>query len=202
MTRTLIIVSTLALLAACTKPHPASDADATNQAATSSAVTADDTSAAAPAPVAAAPAGQVTAADFVQKAAVGDMFEIQSSKIALARSGDKAVKDFAQMMIRDHTKTTAALKAAIKSSGQTLALPAALPDDKQAALADLKSVDARAFDKKFMDDQVDGHQQALDLMTGYAGAGDVADLKTFAAATAPMVQHHLDAAKAIIAGLK
>ena len=32
-------------------------------------------------------------------------------------------------------------------------------------------------------------QQALDLMTGYAGAGDVADLKTFAAATAeaPMI---------------
>ncbi len=191
MNRSLIIVSALALLAACNK---APSADSTAADTTAPAAAMPDANPAATVPT---PANEASAPDFVQKAAVGDMFEIQSSKIALQRSTNKDVKDFARMMISGHTKTTADLKAAIKASGQALTPPAALPDDKQAALDDLKKADAKDFDKKFMDAQVDGHQQALDLMARYTKDGDVAPIKDFAAKTGPVVQQHLDKAKAI-----
>jgi putative membrane protein len=43
--------------------------------------------------------------DFVKQAAVSDMFEIQSSKLAQER-GNAAEKSFAAIMIKDHEKTT------------------------------------------------------------------------------------------------
>jgi putative membrane protein len=43
-----------------------------------------------------------TAQDFVNKVAVSDMFEIQSSHIALAKQADADTKPFAEKMIQDH----------------------------------------------------------------------------------------------------
>src|SRR2546427_13224494 len=44
-------------------------------------------------------------ADFVKEAAVGDMFEIQSSQLAAERA-DGPTKAFASQMITDHQKTS------------------------------------------------------------------------------------------------
>ena len=136
------------------------------------------------------------AANFVTMAAASDMFEVQSSKIALKRSGDAGVKAFAQMMIAAHTKTTAALKGLIADQSN-LSPPTALPSDLQAKLDALGSVSPADFDKTYLDDQVDGHQSALNVMQRYAKDGDQEPLKQFAASTAPTVQQHLDKAKAL-----
>jgi len=85
-----------------------------------------------------------TADDFVTKAASTDMFEIAEAKLALKRSTNADVKAFASMMLTDHTKSTAALKAAISSSGQNLVLPAAPPDDMRAKI-DALSKSRRRF---------------------------------------------------------
>jgi len=53
-----------------------------------------------------------------------------------------------------------------------------------------------------MDNQVDAHQSALNLMQRYAEDGDVPAIKAFAAATAPAVQKHYDMAKALRDSLK
>lgn len=147
------------------------------------------------------PADESAAPDFVAKAAASDMFEIESSKIAVERTQNPKVKAFAQMMIDMHTKTTADLKTAIGESGLMITPPAALPDDKATAVTDLRNADAADFDKKYMDAQVDGHQATLDLMTRYGQDGDNAVLKAAAAKTAPIVQEHLTQARAIRDGL-
>jgi len=141
------------------------------------------------------PANEAAAVDFVPKAAASDMFEIEAAKVALKRSTNAEVKKFAQMMIDAHTKSTEALKKAITDSGQPLTPPTALPADLQGKLDDLGKADAKAFDKAYLDGQVDAHQAALDLIQRYAQDGDVAQIKTWAAATAPVVQQHLDTAK-------
>lgn len=138
---------------------------------------------------------------FVQTAATSDMFEIASSKIALKRSHNPAVRDFARMMIADHTKTTASLKAAIAKSGEQLSPPNALPDDKQNQLHDLDAAPASGFDKAYMQAQVDGHQAALDLMSHYGTDGANPALKAAAQKTGPLVQTHLDKAKSLLQGL-
>lgn len=190
MNRTVLLVGAAALaltLAACGKKSD------------EAAMGAPDANPAATIPT---PANEAAAPDFVNKAATGDMFEIESSRIALERSRNAEVKAFAQMMVDAHTKTTQGLNDAIASSGLTLTPPTSLPEDKAGALADLRSASAEDFDKKYMDAQVDGHQAMLDLMTRYAQDGDNASLKAAAAATAPVVQQHLDKAKALRDALK
>lgn len=148
------------------------------------------------------PADEAAAPDFVAKAAASDMFEIESSKLALTRTKNADIKAFAQMMVDMHTQTTAALKKAIADSGQPLVTPTTLPDDLQDKLDDLAKASDADFDKAYMDAQVDGHQAALDLMTRYAADGKVPALQAAAASTAPAVQEHLTKAKAIRETLK
>jgi putative membrane protein len=148
------------------------------------------------------PSDETAAPTFVEKAAMSDMFEISAAKLAVTRASNPKVKAFAKDMIDAHTATTNDLTKAIGESGQSLAPPAALNKDLQDKLDDLTKGDAKAFDKAYMDGQVDAHQSALNLLQRYAEDGDVAAIKAFAAATAPKVQKHLDLAKTLRDGLK
>jgi putative membrane protein len=182
--RSMLIVSAVALLAACGQKvdktvAPPQQPDAH------------------PAATIPTPANEAKAPDFVEKAALSDMFEVQSSQIALKRTKNPQIKAFAKMMVEAHTKTTADLKTAIAASGQPITPPADLNDDLKGKLDDLNKADAKDFDSKYLDDQVDGHQKALDLMQRYANDGDVPQIKAFATATAPAVQMHLDKAKGL-----
>ena len=46
--------------------------------------------------------GAPSAQDFVNKVAISDMFEIQSSQMALSKQADADTKPFAEKMIQDH----------------------------------------------------------------------------------------------------
>jgi len=148
------------------------------------------------------PSNETNAQDYVTKAANADMMEVEASKVAEQRSSNADVKAFAKMMVADHTKSTDGLKSALKTAKLTLVPPSALPDDMAGHVNDLKTVDAKDFDKKYMSLMADSHQDALDLHTRYAQDGDNADLKAFAAKTATTVQEHLTKAKSIRDALK
>ena len=60
-------------------------------------------------PPGSAPAAQ----DFVNKVAISDMFEIQSSQLALSKQADADTKPFAEKMVQDHQKTSNELKAMV-----------------------------------------------------------------------------------------
>jgi len=184
MTRPILIVGALAL-AACNPPA--------------------DNTAVAPAtnnPAVAVLTPELGAPDYSARAAAGDMLEVQSSKVALERSGAADVKAFATMMVQDHAKSSADMKAALASAGLNIAPPATLPADMQGRVNDLTAVDAAEFDSRYMDMQVQAHEAALDLHTRYAGGGDNAQLKALAAATAAKVQQHLDHARTLRDSLK
>lgn len=149
-----------------------------------------------PAATIATPADEASAPVFVEKASASDLFEVEAAKLAQATSKNAAVKKFAADMIAAHTKSTEALKKAIADAGQTtLMVVTVLPADLQAKLDDLKK-DAN-FDKAYLENQVDAHQNALNLMQRYAQDGDVPAIKAFAATTAPVVQQHYDQAKTL-----
>jgi putative membrane protein len=135
-------------------------------------------------------------ADFVKEAATSDMFEIASSKLALERS-DEATKAFAKQMIQDHEKTTADLKGLVSSGKVKATLPADMTDAQKKMLNDLKAMKSDEFTEKYRSEQVDAHEDAVDLFERYGKEGEQADLKAWAAKTLPALQHHLDMAKAL-----
>jgi putative membrane protein len=132
--------------------------------------------------------------DFVKEAATSDMFEIESSKLALERS-DEATKAFAQQMIQDHEKTAADLKGLVTSGKVQATLPTAMTDAQSKMLNDLKSMKSDEFTEKYHSEQVDAHEDAVDLFKRYGDEGEQADLKAWAAKTLPTLQHHLKMAK-------
>ena len=211
MNRYLLVAGVAVFLVACNPPANTTDAAASAaQAADSAAAAANSaaSSAMSSAVDAAASSAQasVSAAaatpDFVNAAASTDMFEIQAARIAEKRSKNADVKAFAAMMIHDHTQSTAALKAAIKTSGQPLTLPTDLPGDKKAKIDELNAAEPADFDKTYIDSQVTAHQDALTAIQAYAVDGDTPALKDFAGKIAPVVQMHLSKATSIQAALK
>ena len=133
----------------------------------------------------------VTAKEYVEKAAVGDLFEVEAGRLALGRSNEKGVKDFAEMMVRDHTDSATKIKGAVAGNG-ALMPPARLDAEHEAMLKQLKDADNGAFDGLYLRMQRQGHGQALALHRGYALSGDDAKLRKAAADIAPTVQKRMD----------
>jgi putative membrane protein len=135
-----------------------------------------------------------TTQDFVTEAAQSDMFEIQSSKMAL-NSPDIPTKDFAQKMIDDHTKTTAELKAAVGKGEAHAALPTAMSSSQQSMIAKLNDLHGADFHKQYHSDQVSAHKDAVSLFQRYGKGGDNPSLKNWAAMTSPALERHLEMAQ-------
>lgn len=132
--------------------------------------------------------------DFVTEAAVSDMFEIQSSELALQR-GDEPTKAFANQMITAHQKTTTELKGLLASANIQVTPPAALDSSHQEKLDDLKKLQGSEFNVQYHEDQVDAHEAAVSLFARYAEEGDNPALKAWAGKTLPELKHHLEMAE-------
>ena len=149
------------------------------------------------APPAAADAAMPTNAQgFADAAAASDMFEIESSKLAKTKAKNADVKSFAEMMIKDHTASSAELKTTAAKATPPVTVAPKLMADQQALLDSLKAADAD-FDSKYAAAQVTAHQKALALLQGYAASGDSEPLKGFAGKLAPKVSQHLDKARTL-----
>lgn len=132
--------------------------------------------------------------DFVGEAAMSDMFEIASSKLAVERA-DAQTKAFAEQMVSDHQKTTSELKQLVEGGAAPVALPMAMSSAQQDMLAELQKLQGDDFIKKYHEYQEDAHEDAVDLFQRYGKEGDNAELKTWAAKTLPALEHHLQMAK-------
>jgi putative membrane protein len=132
----------------------------------------------------------LTGQDFAATAASSDMFEIRSSEVALQKSQTAAVKEFAQMMINDHTKASKELMAAAQQDGVTV--PAEMTEKHATQILTLKDGSAASFDASYIKAQLAAHEEALNLMTSYAQGGDGKALKAHAQKTAPVIQMHLE----------
>lgn len=196
MNRNLILssVALLALAACGDADNAPTDADTAATTTTADATATTDTATAPAADTAAMPDTN-TAPGYATTAALSDMYEIESSRLALEKARSPEVKNFAQMMIDGHTKTTAELKSLVTSAGVTVTPPSALDPRRQGMLDELRQASATDFDTAYLDQQTSAHGEALNLHQGYAQNGDNAQLKAFAAKTAPVVQGHLDMVK-------
>ncbi|HEY0106134.1 MAG TPA: DUF4142 domain-containing protein [Rhizomicrobium sp.] len=110
--------------------------------------------------------GTPDATQFRAKASASDAFEILSSKIALTHATRDDIRDFAQMMIHDHTASTdelVALGGISKASLKTKMEPGPdgkyrtndlLDSDHSTELNSLDSKSNRDFDQTYIADQV------------------------------------------------
>jgi putative membrane protein len=133
-------------------------------------------------------------ADFVKEAAMSDMLEIESSKIA-QQKGNAQEKKFAEQMITDHTKTSSELKSMVSSSNLKADIPTALDSSSQSKLDKLRDAKPENFASQYDPMQVSAHKEAVSLFQRYGKGGDDPKIKDWAAKTLPNLQHHLEMAQ-------
>lgn len=189
-------VAAAALMVAGCNNQKAADGTATDETAGATATMPSD-SGMAPATGmdAATPANAVDVPTYVQTAASSDMFEIQSSQMAVKRAEDRQVRDFAQRMIRDHQASTAALKQAVSAGAPGTTIPTEMMPRHAEMLRALEQAaagtDRAAFDRLYLEQQRTAHAEALDLHRSMAARADVpAELTSFAQSTAQTVEGH------------
>lgn len=139
-------------------------------------------------------------ADFAVKAADSGLAEVNASEVAQEKAQDQRVKDFAAMMIQDHTKANEELKTL--ASSKNITLPTAPGEPHLKNIADLNSYTGADFDKEYMDLMVSDHENAVDLFEDAAENAEDSEIRAFAAKTLPSLQKHLEHAKTVRDALK
>ena len=130
-------------------------------------------------------------ATFVAQIAFGNMFEIESSKLALEHSTAGPVKAFAQRMVDDHSVAAVKFKEAVLEA--KLTMPPDKLDAKHRAIVDeLVGKQGGDFDTAYIEAQYKAHVETVDLFKGYAQGGEDTRMREFAAELLPTLQAHLD----------
>lgn len=130
---------------------------------------------------------------YLVDAAGMDMKEIEVSKLAMTKSTNADVKALAKMMVDEHTKSLADLKAA--AAKKNISLPEALPEKGQDKYADLNDKSGHDFDKAYTDMMVDGHEKMIDKMEKASEKAADEEIRMWAANMLPTLRKHLDHAK-------
>lgn len=131
--------------------------------------------------------------EFVAKAGMGGLFEVQSGNLALQKGSSADVKSFAQRMVTDHGKANAELAQLATTKG--VALPTELDGPEQAAYEHLSTLSGAEFDKAYMQHMVEDHDKAVaDFDKASTSAADP-DLKAWAGKTLPVLREHQTMAK-------
>lgn len=144
-----------------------------------------------------ATANAVSEADrtFMMEAASGGMLEVEAGRMAEQSAKNARVKNFAAMMIQDHTAANNELKAL--APGKNVMLPDSMMAKHRQHIDMLKGKTGKDFDKAYISMMVDDHNEDVNKFQVTSNNASDADLKAFATKTLPTLRMHLDSAKAI-----
>jgi putative membrane protein len=133
--------------------------------------------------------------EFAVDAADGGLMEVKLAELAKTNGSSQKVKDFAATMIKDHGMANEELKALAQRKNITL--PMALGEEKQAEYDKLAKKNGKDFDKAYAAYMVDDHEEDVREFEKAAKECKDEEIRTWAAAKVPALQHHLEMAKAI-----
>jgi putative membrane protein len=164
---------------------------------------------------------------FAEHAAMAGIAEVELGRLAGQRAQSAQVKDFAQMMVRDHSKSGADLEQTL--SAHDVAAPAGLDVEHRQLKERLSGLSGADFDREYMKAMVEGHKEVHSMLKGRANqqarssinghptgtsgdriaaatAGDSAPLDVavnqWASKTLPTVEQHLQKAEQIYATVR
>lgn len=100
---------------------------------------------------------QMTDKAFVKQALQGDMTEIQLGQLALQKSSNDDVKQFAQKMVDDHTKLGDEMKQVAQQ--MNVKVPDSLSGKDKSNIAKMQALSGGAFDQAYIKDMVKDHEK-------------------------------------------
>lgn len=136
---------------------------------------------------------------FAQLAAAGGLAEVEFGNMADGKAKADAVKQFADMTVRDHTDANTKLKDLADAA--KIPLPTELDPDHRLVRDRLNKLNDQAFDAAYIKAQIADHQKTAQLLAWELSFGEDAEMQRLAAAMLPVVLDHLRRAQEINAML-
>ncbi|HOC38139.1 MAG TPA: DUF4142 domain-containing protein [Thermodesulfobacteriota bacterium] len=137
---------------------------------------------------------------FLMEAAQGGLFEVTLGKMASQRASAADVKEFAQLMVTDHSKANDELKQLAQKKGVTL--PTELDAKHSEKIESIAAKSGSEFDRAYMEEMVKDHEKDVKSFQKEAAEGEDAEIKAFAARTVPILEQHLQKAQGIFQQLE
>jgi putative membrane protein len=164
-------------------------------------------------PATPAPSGQVPRADtadahlttmsdasLVSVLETANAGEVEYSQAAVDRASNPQVREFARLMVREHGRMRDSVGAVARRLGVAAAAPDRVREMREELskdLADLRAKTGEDFDEEFMAEQVDMHQETLDLLDDLDDDTNTPALKQAIEGAKASVRAHLDRAKQV-----
>jgi putative membrane protein len=138
--------------------------------------------------------------EFVSKAGMGGLFEVQAGNLALQKTQNAEVKSFAQRMVTDHSNANAELAQLATTKG--VALPTELGGPHKGAFDHLNMLSGAEFDKAYMQHMVEDHDKDVAEFEKASTTAMDGDVKTWAGKTLPTLQQHQQLSKEVSSKLR
>ena len=130
-----------------------------------------------------------------------DNLDIEYGKIALTKSKDKAVREFAQRMVTDHQAVQLGVVALAEKLGvnaEDSAVRTILREGSKAVFEKLDSLTGAEFDKYYIDNEVAYHKAVTDAVAAVLiPSAQNPDLKAALVSSQPLFLKHLDHAQMV-----
>ena len=139
----------------------------------------------------------MTDQQFVDFAAQTDMVEANLGQMAGSVASAQPVKDYAQMLVTDHTNDFNQLYTVAQQAN--LNRPNAIDAEHNKAMIDpFQKLKGAAFDHKYAQEMVAGHTKAIAVYKKEAADAQNPALKSYAEQALPVLEKHLDGAKGLV----
>jgi putative membrane protein len=126
---------------------------------------------------------------FIEKASRGGIAEVEASQLAANKATNAGVRDFALMLVKDHSAANKKLAAIAKSKG--MEKPITVSDDQKATLKALQAAEGARFDQAYMAQMVKSHEESVQLLKSEIASGQDPTTKAYAQEVLPTVESHL-----------
>jgi putative membrane protein len=131
--------------------------------------------------------------------------DIETGSLAVSKGNTKEVRDFAEMLVRDHRAVRQQGRDLAKSLNVTPTPPSdfAIAKAHTEAMRSLRGLKGRAFDRAFLQHEVDFHNAVIDAVTKtLLPATQNAQVKDLETKVAPAFVAHRDRAQSLLDHLK
>ena len=136
---------------------------------------------------------------FVKKAIMGNHSEIDAAQLALQKSSNDQVKQYAQKMVDDHTKMLDELHTLAQS--QNIKYEDKPTPEGAKLKAKLEGLSGTAFDKAYINGMIKDHKEDVQDFTNESSNGKVQPVKDAASKSLPIIQDHLQMVQGLKSGM-
>ncbi len=137
---------------------------------------------------------------FVMKASEAGLAEVNMGRVAAKRASNPAVKEFAERMVKDHSKANDELIAL--ANKKRFKVAPRMDKTHQTMSDKLMASSGADFDRMYMEGQLKAHEKAVELFEKETKSGKDEQLKKWAEDTLPTLREHLKMAKDVQGRLK